>query len=420
MTTSDTTAPTAPSTRRGALHGAILVAVGLGVAQVTSYLLSLVAARRLGPEIFGAFASMLALILVGNVLALGLQATGARRIVQLPDADRPNGGLGIMRESPFAGFVVAGLTVLIAPLLDRLLHLDGLWPVLLVAACLYPATLFGGLLGITQGHESHARLATMCALQGSGRAVGGVTALFLSPTLNAALIGMLVGSAVAAFVGWLVARRLTAAPPAQIPDLRREVIHDTHALFVLFVLTNIDVLLARHFLPATQAGMYAAGSIVAKVMFWLPQFVATVAYPRLADHRREATLLKASAAVFAIGAVATAAVAMLPNLVVALVGGQAYSGLASDVWIFAASGSAYALAQFLLYGQLAASKRSAIAVLWLAVLTLVGLVAFAFHSSVLQIVTTVLGVASTVAVVGLTEVFVERHRSNNRQVAHVS
>jgi len=230
------------------------------------------------------------------------------------------------------------------------------------------------------------------------------------------LLAMAVGSAVAVAVGWVITSPMVSAPAIKLSHFRGDVVHATHALFALFVLTNLDVLLARHFLPAAQAGMYAAGAVVSKVAFWLPQFVATVAYPRLADHRRSQTLTKAAAAVVGIGLLSIAFVAAVPGLVVALIGGAAYDELTSEVWIFAAIGAAYALAQFLLYSQIAASKRAAIAVLWIATAALVILV-WLFHSSVLQIALVVLCVACALALIGVVELLIERSRES-KGLAH--
>jgi O-antigen/teichoic acid export membrane protein len=419
MTTSGTGA-TAKTSVAGssAFKKAIVVAIGLAAGQVAAYLLSLTAARVLGPDAYGIFASMLALTLVGNVLALGLQAAGARRIVLLPRKHRGGAGTSLLNASLMTGLAVTILTALISPLMAYLLHLPGPWAVLLVAANLYPATVFGGLLGVGQGRESNTRFAVLCGVTGAGRPVFGIIAVVLTKSVYGALIGCLVGSLVALAIGWWLTRTLTARPSVPLPRLRFDVLHAAHALFALFVLTNMDVLLARHYLNATQAGMYAAGAVVAKVTFWLPQFVAMATFTRLADHRRTKALAMGAIAVVAIGAAATLFVAVFPDLVVKLIGGSAYLELVNEVWIFAAAGAAYALAQFLLYGQIAASKRSAIVVLWAAVVLLFTLVAL-FHESVLQIAVIVLCVALSVSMVGVIEMLIERRRES-QQVAYVS
>ena len=56
--------------RRNLLGGGLLVAVALGIGQVLAYAQTLVAARTLTPAEFGAFSALLALILIGNTVAL--------------------------------------------------------------------------------------------------------------------------------------------------------------------------------------------------------------------------------------------------------------------------------------------------------------------------------------------------------------
>ena len=75
MSTADTT--------RGArlVGGGLLVAAALGVGQVLGYAQTLVAARVLSPAEFGAFSALLALLLIGNTVALATQAVTARHIV---------------------------------------------------------------------------------------------------------------------------------------------------------------------------------------------------------------------------------------------------------------------------------------------------------------------------------------------------
>ncbi|MGB3674369.1 MAG: oligosaccharide flippase family protein [Candidatus Nanopelagicales bacterium] len=418
MSTSETTrGSTRAAMQSPTVRGAAYVAIGLGVGQALAYLLSLAAARSLGPEDYGIFGSMLAIMLVGSVLALGIQAAGAKRIVLDPVATRSTVGLGVLHFALWSGIAVAAATALVSPLISSLLHLDGLVTVLLVAANLAPITWMGGLLGVSQGRERNARLALSYAIMGVGRAIGGIAAVILTKSIVTTLTAMAIGTFIAFGICWLLASPLVAKPPKRLAGFRIDVVHATHALFALFVLTNLDVLLARHYLPATQAGMYAAGAVVTKIAFWLPQFVAMVAYPRLADHRRAETLTKGAAAVIGIGVIATGFVALFPSFVVTFIGGSAYEELVSEVWIFAAIGSAFGLAQFLLYGQIAASKRAAIAALWVAAATLVVLVSI-FHSSVLQIAVIVLLIASMLAIVGVIELLFER-RSEAKEIARV-
>ena len=52
-------------------------------------------------------------------------------------------------------------------------------------------------------------------------------------------------------------------------------------LTAYFLLTNVDVPIARHHLTGPDSGTYALASIFAKVCLWGPQFLAVVAFPRM-------------------------------------------------------------------------------------------------------------------------------------------
>lgn len=382
------------------LRGTAAVAIGLGVAQVLGYGLNLVGARVLGPDTFGAFGALMSLLLIGNVVALGIQAVAARRLVLLDPQHRSGAAATVLRQAAIAALAVGLVTAATAPLVSWLLHLSGPLAVALVALTLIPLTFAGAEFGVSQGYEEHVRLGLVYAVIALGKAGGGIVAALATGTLLGTLAGMVVGSWLAAAAAMLILRGLHHPPRSPVPGMIPETAHATHALLALFVLTNIDVALARHFLPAAQAGEYAVGSIVSKVTFWLPMFIIVVAFPRMADARRGSTTIRAAGLVAAIGVVVTAAVAILPSLVVAVVGGSEYAGLDSSVWLFAAAGAGFALAQFLLYSRLAMADKRVVLVLWIAAAALV-IGVLLLHGSVTQIVTVVTVVSLALSLVGL-------------------
>ena len=58
-----------------------------------------------------------------------------------------------------------------------------------------------------------------------------------------------------------------------------ESVHNAQVLFVFFALSSVDIVIARNVLDEHDAGLYAAGLIMTKVMLFLPQFVVVVAFP---------------------------------------------------------------------------------------------------------------------------------------------
>lgn len=396
-----------PTARRPRLlASAAVLAIGMGVAQILMYALNLVAVRVLGPGPYGAFAALTGLILIGNVVAVGLQTTAARRTVTAPESARRDLDHAVLRVAGRAGLAVAGATALASPLIAWLLHLPSLAPVLLVALALLPLTVAGGLLGLKQGREEHAVLAGLYVLVALGRFVGTVAGLMLLASLTGAFLGYTVGCLVAVGLALTTVRRSPRRAAAWPDRLGSEVIHASQALLAVFILTNADVLLARHFLDEQSAGEYAVGALVAKVAFWLPQFVIVVALPKLADpSRRNSAARVAVVVVVCIGALLTLAVAAYGELAVGLLAGGAYAGLAPHAWWFAILGSLLALAQLLLIDRLAQRDARAGIAVWAAVLLQASVVVTVAHGSVQAILAASILSTTLLVAVGLVVAF---------------
>ena len=88
MTQFDTAVPRSRSLPRDAL----VLGAGMAVANAGNYAFNVVMAFLLGPEAYGALAALLAVVLVGSVPGLALQAVVARRTALATGAGRPGSG----------------------------------------------------------------------------------------------------------------------------------------------------------------------------------------------------------------------------------------------------------------------------------------------------------------------------------------
>jgi O-antigen/teichoic acid export membrane protein len=381
--------------------GSVIVAAALALAQAFAYLVSVVAARALGPAQFGTLAAMLALILIGNVVALGLQAVSARHLVNSPEAQRGGIGRYLLRVGSVTGGWVFIATALVAPALYWVLNLDGWLPLLWVGLTLVPLTWVGAQLGVAQGREEYWRLAGVYASVGVGRGVGGVIGAITGESASSALLGICVGTWIGAIIGRLLVGHLLAAKRIQVPRMMSDTLHATHALLALFLLTNIDVVIARAILNPDEAGNYGVGSIITKVAFWLPQFVTVIAFPRLADRRRNRALNVTLASVAALGISVIVGAWLFPGLIVNLVGGPSYAGLVPIAWMFAAIGATFALAQALLMARIAIDDRWAVMALWASIGLLVVLALVFLPRTVTGLATSTLIAGGSLVAIGM-------------------
>src|SRR5215213_6923822 len=110
----------------------MVIAVAMGIMNVATYGFTILAARLLGPAEYGALAAVMGLLLVVNVLSLGLQATGARRVSAAPE-NRPQIEHEVLATSYVSAAALGVLAVLAIPLVTATLNLDSWAPAALIA-----------------------------------------------------------------------------------------------------------------------------------------------------------------------------------------------------------------------------------------------------------------------------------------------
>ena len=203
MTQFDTAVPRSRSLSRDAL----VLAAGMAVANAGNYAFNLVMAFLLGPEAYGALAALLALVLVGSVPGLALQAVVARRTTLAGGAAWPGAGWLVGR----AGVGLVVLTVLLGPGLVLFLHLDSAVPVLWLALALAPTPLLFAVQGLLQGRERFGALAAVMVAGAAVKLAAGLALVAAGLGVSGAMAGVAAGGVLAALAGLRLA---APVPPA--------------------------------------------------------------------------------------------------------------------------------------------------------------------------------------------------------------
>ena len=370
---------TAPnSVRTSRTFDGSAVAVATSVMNVATYGFTMLAARIIGPSQYGAFVACLGLLIVIQVVAYGLQATAARRIAvdQRHVASIEQAILALsLRVSLGLGVVL----LLFVPAINALLRLDSLLTATVVAIAAVPLTMAGGQAGILQGERRWGALAVFYLAGGVPRLVVGTALVLWRPDATSALVGVGIGFLFPLAVGWWALRH-RRTPEADAPEhsarsMLVESAHNAQVLLAYFALSSVDIVLARQVLDEHDAGLYAAGLIMAKVMLFLPQFVVVIAFPDMATpESRQRALVRSLSVVAALGAVAVVAAQVLSGVAMVFVGGSDFGEVERLLWVFAVLGTVLAMLQLQVYAVLARQGRLTVLLVWaaLAVVVLVG------------------------------------------------
>lgn len=394
MTT--TTAEEAPSTPRG---GSWVLGVCMGLSNVLGYAFVLIVSRSLGPADFGAFSAV-----NNSALFLTLPASAFQVVVAAHQArgERHRSGIGL---AVTVGGALALLTVALAPVLTRLFHLDSAASVLLLALMLPAFMVTGATQGLLLGHQRYAALAAVYVAISVARVLAALVAAALGATVAGVFAWLLVAAWLPALLGLWLARRHVQRWSRIDAGLVRELLTSNGILAVLLVMTSSDVLLARHFLTADEAGAYAFAGLFGKVVYWGTQFVALALVPSASaqhatgrSHRGPA--VRAMGLVVLIGAGVAGLVALVPRFLVETMGGADYRSAAELLLPFTVLGTLWALCQVLLFAEIARSTRLLGAVTAAVTLACVGAVSALAHDTAQEILTVNVVAAGVVVLVG--------------------
>jgi O-antigen/teichoic acid export membrane protein len=357
--------------RAGLARAAAVLAVATVVANAAGYLLAVAGSHRLTTSDYGLLGSLLAVLAIGSVPGLAVQAVTARRIVVTGADQRHVIGQGIVVGAACAAVGLAAL-----PGLRIFLHARsataGIAATVVTAV---PWTVLCAVQGWLQGQERFRALAGVVLAAGAARLVGGVGLIAVGTDAATAMCGIAVATGVAAVLAvWWLSRR-GADPGALSRTSRRpgwpwrevgwrELALAAGGLGGLLVISNLDLLLARHVLPTGPSGRYAAAAVVARVAFWLPQAIALTVLPRLSDPARRGTVLRdAVLATIGVGVVGVLVTATVGGWLMALTFGTSYRSVGGIAWVFALQGSVLALAQLLVVDGIARNRHGLVPIL---------------------------------------------------------
>ena len=382
----------------------------LGAASVLSnalgYGLTVLLTRSYGPAEYGALGALLGVGLIGGIPAGALQYVLARRTASagLPAGANERAGL---RLSVTVGTVLGGLVIVLSPVADAFFHLGSPWPALWLGVMLLPYSVQGAMLGGLLGHERYAAFAAGQVLTAVARFAAGVVTALLTLSVAGAMAALAVGTFAAAAGLWWLSGPASWSVPGRSRDLLADLARACSAIAGVIVLSNVDLLLARHFLSPAESGAYALAALFGKACLWGAQFVPALVFPRLArDGSGRGLLLRSAAAAGGVGLAGILAAAVAAGPVVRAIAGDdpGYAEAVALAVPFAVLGTLWALVQLALLAAVAGGDPGPGRLLWVVVAVEALIITVGPHDSPTAILavglvcTSVLAVAATLLV----------------------
>jgi O-antigen/teichoic acid export membrane protein len=366
------------------------------LANVLGYVFLAVLSRSLTPSDYGAAGALLGAGIISSILSVALQLVIARQVATTGAASVSG------RTTLLLSVGTSSLALLLVPAAVHYLHLSSPWPAVWVSLTLLPMTLAGALLGQLLGRERFVALAVATVTMATARLVSGLVSAAAGWGLAGALAALavatclvVIGIAVLAKVpGWW--GRQDGFRPADLRDLAAA----AGGVAAFLVLTNLDSVLARHYLPAEDSGIYVLGTLFAKAGLWGPQFIAVVVFPKLSSDQRVGLYRRAAFATVIFGLLIALASAVLADALIGTVSGDDYLPAAGYAPLFALLGTVFAIVNLGLLANVAISAGLFTKLLWVGVAAEAAIISFWMHDSIGQVLFACGLVAAALSVAG--------------------
>jgi O-antigen/teichoic acid export membrane protein len=269
------------------LSGSFVLLSASGLATAINFAYNIAVARSLGPTGFGQASAVYTLLILLLTVTLSFQIVSAKAVAQQNSPKRKlEVHRSFHRSAWICGITIALLLLLFQKAIVEFLNLPS--PILIVLLAMGAAFYvpLGSQRGYLQGAYGFRRLAGNIILEALVR-LGGSLLLI---RLGFGVPGVIAANAAAVAAAYLATgpRFATTVPTGLgLPDAFREMLQAVVFCGGQALINNCDIVLVKHFFPATTAGLYAAVSLVGRVIFFFCYAVVNTMFPLMAGARRE-------------------------------------------------------------------------------------------------------------------------------------
>ena len=327
--------------------GAVVFAAQTG-ANVLNFAFHVLVSRRVGVAPYGELNALLAgmtILLVPATILTTIVVKYAAEFRAVDDAPRLRAlVLRVAGSIGPAALAIVPLGALLAAPAAAFFNVSSRPAIVMTAVVLALNLLLPVLRGILQGAERFREYAISALLEVVVKVVLAVILTGAGFGVAGALGAWALGSATSLVYTFFTLQRFYGAQPRaplslDLPRLARTSAGVTAATLLISAMGFGDILIVKHYFAPQAAGLYGAGALAGKMLFWLVGFVPAVVLPRAAGsaargERTAPILFQAVAAIVVLAGGGLAFYALFPRFVVTALAGEAFAPAASIVFSY--------------------------------------------------------------------------------------
>lgn len=196
----------------------------------------------------------------------------------------------IWRDLGIFSIVIAIIIISLSGEIRGYLNIEEISYILLAGAMIICTILLAVPMAVIQGTQAFVSLASISALSAFFKMIIGIGLIMLAGlTVDGALGGMIASPVSAILIGIFLINKYLKSSPAEGESERiamlpiyKYFIPTALTLGSLWALTNVDVILVKHFFTGQEPGYYSVSQMVGLMVLYLPGAITIVIYPKAA------------------------------------------------------------------------------------------------------------------------------------------
>lgn len=374
----------------GFITSSSIIFAGSFVVNLLNYVFTLLISHLMGVEAFGEVTALFSLLLVVSVPATALTMLMTREAAfrgsQGKDAVRELFEL-LKRHVFLASTIFWAVFLLLTPIFSNFLQIS--YIPLGIFSLLIPVTLASALqTGTLQGLQEFFLLTKQSVFSTLVKLIASILLVSAGFSVSGVMLGLVLAQLASWGYGYLATRTLLApgeaapatAEPFSLRSIRTLFSTILGTTLLLVLLSNIDVLMAKHFLDAGLAGQYAALSTLGKILIYGIGAFITVLLPMVSAAHAEGRGEGSKILVMSLAIIAAASICVFilftffSGLIVTVLFGTRYLAIAPYLGIFSIAMACISLATAFINYFVAVENTSFIYLLFGAIVAEVALI----------------------------------------------
>ena len=384
---------------------AIIFAASMA-ANILNYVFQLYMGRSLGPAGYGIFASIVSLLYIVSVPATTINVSIAKFVSGFKGSKEPGKVKYLFfkgaKKVLFLGFLGFCAIALASPHIASFLNIPHAAPVVILGLIFFISMLSPIGNGTLQGLQRFRSLGAVMVTGSFVKLASGIALVALGFSVCGALFSLVLAG-IAGFALSVLFLRSILKKKAEKFD-KNTILSYSRPVFIsllfISIMSNIDVVLVKHYFADIDAGHYAAAALIGKIVLFASGAITGVMFAKVAELKAQGRptkkiLYESMLYILSICFAAVSVYFIAPYFVLSLLFGASYAGAVPLIGLFGLAMAFFALSTALVQYNLALKNTKFVWVLFVAVFIEVAMIIL-FHDSLLTIVKILAGTMALV------------------------